>query len=368
MRKTVLFFPTLYPTVTGGMEVYNFHLSKRLLHGDYREIIMVTADMSCHSGDNILKVNNRLFITRRWGLDILSILVCCLFSPKVKIREWKHLMIPYTSSFDLNAWPILLFQKIFGFEYSIHCHGGGAKPWKHFHLQKHFFDKAAHKAAVSEALRLEYSKRLGYELEYLPPLVEFISPTEDVSELKGRYGVQQFKKVILYVGSIKPLKAPEVLLKAYNALDTEVKKNICLIFAGDGPLRKELEYKYKSDSIIFLGSVPNEKVCELFTIANYYCIPSWFEGTSVSLLEAMSKHCCCIGTDVQGINTMIKHDDTGLLFPKDDDRALLKIFNTVLNDETVSRELGERASAFYEENYSYSNHISQVLTFLNYEQ
>lgn len=366
--KTVLFFPSLYPTVTGGMEVYNYHLSNMLLKGDKDDIIMVTADPSRKGSSKVVKVSNRLFLTRRWGLDILSMFVCCLFSSKTKIRDWNCVMIPYTSSFELSAWPILLFQKLFGFRYSIHCHGGGAKPWKHFNLQKFFFDRATHKAAVSEALRAEYSKRLGYELEYLPPLIEFISPQEDVQCLKKKYGVEHFKKVILYVGSIKPLKAPEVLLKAYCSLSSNIKSETCLLFAGDGPLRNELEEKYTSDSVTFLGSVPNNKVCELFALADYYCISSWFEGTSVSLLEAMSKACCCIGTDVQGINTMIQNGVTGLLFPKDDDVALSQLLTKVLNDELLSYSLGVKAAEFYGTRYSYSNHISQVLDFIDYKK
>lgn len=364
--KTVLFFPSLYPTVTGGMEVYNYHLSNNLLKEDNRNIILITADPSYKSSSNIVKVSNRLFLTRKWGLDILSMLIACIFSSRTKVRDWKHLMIPYTSSFNLNAWPLLLFQKVFGFDYSVHCHGGGAKPWKHFKLQKLFFDKATHKAAVSEALRAEYSKRLGYELEYLPPLVEFKKPTDDIHTLKVKYGIQEFEKVILYVGSIKPLKAPEVLLKAFSALDVKYKQGVCLVFAGDGPLRQDLESKYSSNEIRFLGSVPNDKVCELFTLADIYCIPSWFEGTSVSLLEAMSKRCCCIGTDVQGVNSMIRDKETGLLFPKDDVSALNALLRGVLQDEIFSRSLGDNAGEFYVKNYSYSNHISQVLKFLNY--
>lgn len=365
--KTVLFFPFLYPSVTGGMEVYNYHLSNKLLSYDRNNIIMVTADPSQIDSCNVIRVSNKLFLIRRWGLDVLSMLVCCLFSSKTKIREWNCVMIPYTSSFDLGAWPILLFQKFFGFKYSIHCHGGGAKPWKHFKLQKKFFDRAVNKAAVSESLRLEYSKRLGYELGYLPPLVEFSSPQENIQSLKKKYGVGRFKKVILYVGSIKPLKAPEVLLKAYCSLTSEIKLDVCLLLAGDGPLREKLEQKYVSDSIIFLGCVPNNRVCELFTLADYYCIPSWFEGTSVSLLEAMSKQCCCLGTDVQGINSMIQNNVTGLLFQKDDATALAKLLVKVINDDILAHKLGEKAFEFYNTYYSYTNHISQVLEFIDYK-
>ncbi len=365
--KTVLFFPKLYPTVTGGMEVYDYHLSNRLLNGDFDDIIMITTDPSCKFNKNIIHVTNRLFISRRWGLGMFSMLICCLFSSRVKIREWKCVMIPYTSSSGLCVWPILFFHKIFGFDYSIHCHGGGAKPWKYYNLQKKFFDLASHKAAVSEALRLEYSRRLGYNLEYLPPLVEFKKISASIIDLKKAYRVEKYEKVILYVGSIKPLKAPEVLLKAYSSLSIDVKLRTCLVFAGDGPLRKELESKYNSDSIIFLGRVPNDKVCELFTIADFYCIPSWFEGTSVSLLEAMSKECCCIGTNVQGINNMIKDNDTGLLFPKDDDAVLAKVLERVIVDDELATRLGSNAKEFYEKNYSYTTHISQVLEFLNYK-
>lgn len=360
--KYVLFFQTIYPYVTGGMEVYNYHLSKNLLTDKYPDFLMLTTVKQLANYKNIYYAKDNIFGIRRWGLNILSMFVYCIFSSKVNVRTWKHIMIPYTSSFNYCAWPFILFSIIFRFKYSVHCHGGGALPWKTPKLQKMFFDRASHKAAVSDSLRVEYGKRLGYELEYLPPLVEFHKPTQSRIELRKKYKVPLNAKCFLYVGSIKPLKAPEVLLKAFSELS---RPNTYLIMAGDGPLRAELQAKYVSSNISFLGNVPNEHICELFSLADIYVIPSWFEGTSVSLLEAMNKSLCCVGSDVQGINSMIQSGINGLLFPKNNIKSLYLIFEKILSDETICIELGKSARKYYEQHYSYKNHISEVLKFLS---
>lgn len=362
-NKTVLLFPNLYPSYTGGMEIYNTHLAKRLLK-ESGIILVTTTEVTTDKINKesfIFNAKDGLFVFRRWGLAYLSILVSCLFSHKVKISDWKTVMIPYSSNFNLNAWPVLLFSKLFGFKYVVHCHGGGVKPWKNSSLQIIFFKNALKRAAVSINIINEYRKRTGLDFEHIPPLMPF-KTADNVGRLKEKYNIKSGERVILFVGSLKQLKSPETLLQAFVTMKPN---NAKLLMVGDGVLRESLQEKYSSNNIVFLGTVPNENVNELYAIADIFVIPSWFEGMSLSLLEAMSNGLCCIGSDVQGINDMIQHNVNGLLFPVNDSEKLSQLLSIILNDETMSNRLRTGAQRYYKDNFDYNIYIERVKSFLS---
>ncbi len=367
--QIVLFFHSIYPRKTGGMEVYNYHLAQELLSDNYNNIIMLTGTKDYVDNKKVFYVNDRLFGITRWGLGYLSILLSCLFSNKIILRDWKSVLIPYTSNFDLNAWPILFFKYLFNFNYSIHCHGGSARNWKYPRLQCFFFHKAFRIAAVSETIIYEYSKRTGCHIDYLPPIVRFNEASIDRSNICAKYHLNTFKKIILYVGSLKTLKSPETLLLAFSSLDIKIleQQNVCLVLAGEGELYPDLRSKYKHNKrIIFLGNVPNHKVHELYKICDIYVICSWFEGTPISLLEAMYNNCCCIGTNVQGIKSIIKDGDNGFLFPKNNNTILTAILLNLLTNPNMVDDIGERANNYFNNHFSIDTHIKQMLEFVDY--
>lgn len=370
-EQTVLLFMSIYPQQTGGMEVYNYHLSNNLLIEDYPNVIMMTTDVGRVDNRRIFHVSKRLFGLRRYGLGMLSVFVSAIFSSHIRLRKWNTVLIPYTSSFEYDAWPVLLFSKLLGFKYVIHCHGGGAREWKTYKLQTRFFKDASHVTAVSQKIIDEYSKRTGCTIEYLPPLMDYEKSTLIKEEARKQFGLEKYDKVVLYVGSVKPLKSPETLLKAFSSLPKGYVKDkrIGLVMAGGGDLLTELQTKYSSnDNIHILGAVKNEQVKSLYAAADIYVICSWFEGTPLALMEAMYNGLCCIGTKVQGIDAIIKDKQNGLLFPKDDDEALCELMQRCLDDDELAQRLGQNAHNYYSTHYSYDNHLKQVLDLLDYNK
>lgn len=69
-----------------------------------------------------------------------------------------------------------------------------------------------------------------------------------------------------------------------------------------------------SERVRFLGIIPNDKVCDIFSLTDIYIIASDFEGTSISLLEAMFNAKPIIASNVPGLNDMIFSGENGLLF------------------------------------------------------
>lgn len=368
-KQTVLLFNTIYPDRTGGMEVYNYRLAENLLTEEYPDILMLLTNSDKIDNKRSFYVNKRLFGTTRFGLGMLSIFLSCLFSSRIRVREWKVLLIPYTSNFEYSAWPIVLFSKLFGFKYVIHCHGGSARPWKTPKLQRVLFRKALHVTAVSEKIIKEYGSRTGCNIEYLPPLVDLKKSTKQKNEILESFDIPNYDVIILYVGSIKSLKSPETLLKAFSKLPESLikEKNLGLILAGDGELLEDLKCRYSTiKNVTFLGAVKNEIIADLYSISNIYVICSWYEGTPISLIEAMYNGLCCIGTNVQGIDAIITNHANGLLFEKNAYSELNILLQKCITGQINTRKLSENAYKYYIDKFSYKNHLQQVLNLLEY--
>ena len=369
--QTVLLFKSIYPQQTGGMEVYNYNLSKHLLTDEYPGIIMLSTYLPFVDNKRVFRVRSRIFGLTRWGLSMLSVFVSCIFSRHIQMSRWKTVMIPHTSNFDDNAWPVILFSKLFGFNYTVHCHSGGKdRVWKSPRQQIRLFKGASRIAAVSSQIIEDYQERSGCRIDYWPPLVKCEKTDLTKEEIKKKYRIS-FDKVILYVGSIKQLKSPCTLLKAFESLPDAFceELNLGLVMAGDGDMRREMEEKYGANSrIMFMGWVRNEDVKELYAVADLYVISSWYEGTPLSLLEAMFNGVCCLGSDVEGINAVIKDGINGYLFPKEDSDTLCGLIQKCISDEQNAKEIGAAAKCYYNQNYSYDKHLCQVLQYLDYKQ
>jgi glycosyltransferase involved in cell wall biosynthesis len=126
-----------------------------------------------------------------------------------------------------------------------------------------------------------------------------------------------------YIGRLEEIKNPLGLLYAI-ALLRDRGMNVHLKIAGDGSQRIMLEREAVnlgiSKQIDFLGFVPHP-----FTVMddiNLYVLPSFSEGLSNSLIEAMSAGIPSLATAVGGTPEVIKHNKSGWLLPSAEPQAI----------------------------------------------
>ncbi len=367
--KIILYLPNLYPKITGGVEVFNYYLLKQLgcIDVDNNQIIVLTSTKEYINNRNIFQIKDRIFGIRRFGLGALSNFLYYIFSNKISWRQVKVVYIPYTSTFQYSAFAFILMNKIFKVNYVVHHHCGILKKWHCKPLMKLFFKRATAIAGVSQAIITEYTKRTGCEIKYIPPLIPFSTCADSKNELREKNGFAHDAKIILFLGSIKPLKAPETLIKAFVGLGEDyIKQNkLHLLLVGDGELKESLKTKYSHiKEIVFQGKVAPEKVNEYYKISDLYVIPSWYEGTPISLLEAMYNGLICIGTDALGINDMIHDGDNGLLFAIDNHAQLTKIIKKIIADDELAKRLSKNSRAYHDQNYSYTDYLENLKKFM----
>ena len=107
------------------------------------------------------------------------------------------------------------------------------------------------------------------------------------------------------------------------------------------------------DRTIFLGSVANSEMPDLYRAADLSVLPSLAEATSIAGLEAMATGLPLVGTDVGGIPTIIEDKATGLIVPPRDPDAMANALGQLISDADLRRRMGAAARAKVEREFTW---------------
>ena len=120
-----------------------------------------------------------------------------------------------------------------------------------------------------------------------------------------------------------------------------------IVIAGEGPERQGMETTFAeaglSDRVLFLGSVPNAEMPEVYNAADIAVLPSHMEATSIGGLEAMACGVSLVGTAVGGIPDLITEGVTGRLVRARDPEALATGIRYLIKNPERSRAFGVAA-------------------------
>lgn len=359
--------PELYPCVTGGVEIFNYYLVKELAKKGHNIWVFTCCDYKWNQKNIFnIKLNERLLAIKIPSLSLHIFLHLKKIKCKIDVIH-----VPYTSN-SVLVYPVLIAKRFFGIPYIISIHGGGLYPWYRITPHKAFFQEANEIVAVSDVIKKEYERRCNKKIHVIFPLIPFIESTITKEELKRKYGFNNFDTIILSLGSIKKIKGSDILLHTFINLEKEYveKKHLKLIYIGDGPMKGNLEKIVRNkgfDNFIkFYGEISYEKVPEMYKLADIYVIPSLFEGTPKSLLEAMNNGLPVIGSDTNGINNIITHNANGLLFKISDEKDLSIKLKTLIENEELRDRLSTSAKKSVKENYDYEKTVLEFIeTYMN---
>lgn len=191
--------------------------------------------------------------------------------------------------------------------------------------------------------------------------------------LKEQLGFKPQDKLIGLVANLRPEKNHKVLIRAFASL-LKAHPSVHLVFAGldcmDGQLESYVQAMEVAESVHFLGA--RQDIPEILNILDVFCLPSKNEGLPLSILEAMACGVPVIGADVMGINEVLTDNETGLLFPYDDDRALCEKLDLLLTDQEKRETMVASAAAYVKATYSLENKMNQYRSLfqnlLNYKK
>ena len=178
----------------------------------------------------------------------------------------------------------------------------------------------------------------------------FDQPAEDADWLDEMYQIR--RPYILFVGMLEPRKNVPAILRAFDAVRSDVPHRLVIVGAR-GWMYDEIFQLHDElglgDRVRFIGFVPgHDKLAAFYRNADLFVYPSFYEGFGLPVLEAMKCGCPVVTSKASSIVEIA--EDAALLADADDWRALAEQMMRALSDDSLREELSrkgrERAAAF----------------------
>jgi glycosyltransferase involved in cell wall biosynthesis len=150
----------------------------------------------------------------------------------------------------------------------------------------------------------------------------------------------QGKKNYLWVGRLDENKDPLIVVRAFLRV-AKIHKDINLYMIYQS---RELEGELKKiaqqtmSNITLVGKVEHDELLNWYNSVDFIISSSHYEGSGISVCEAMSCGCIPILTDIPSFRMMTKNGSLGILYPVSDEEALTKALVTSVSMELTDRQ------------------------------
>lgn len=163
--------------------------------------------------------------------------------------------------------------------------------------------------------------------------------------------------ILLFAGVLDPLKRPGDLLAAHAVLQPDF-PGLETIFCGkvqDAGYFHAMQRSIRENGlkgVRFEGRVGQARLAELLGEASALVLPSSQENAPMVIAEAMAAGVPVVATRVGGIPDMIRHGETGLLYPVGDIPELAHCLRRLLLEPDLQARLAQQAQEFARATYS----------------
>jgi glycosyltransferase involved in cell wall biosynthesis len=228
-------------------------------------------------------------------------------------------------------------------------------PWKYMVYMRHLIRRAARKATRvitdSESVRIDIRKRLGTpagKLDIIPLGVRQHlepCPPEQIARVRDRFGLTA--PYLLFVGNLEPRKNLPGLVRAFRRVRAAV-PDIQLVVAGkvawkSGPLQRDLDAEDLRGLVHTTGYVEAEDLQALYSGAEVFVFPSFWEGFGLPVLEAMACGTPVVASNVSSIPEVA--GDAALLVDPTRPEEIADALVRLLRDSQLRADLVGRGSA-----------------------
>jgi len=304
---------------------------------------------------------------------------CDVFFPRY-LRAPRYWFLNWTKA----QWCRLVEKTVIGFEKShpvslIHAHHGSVSAWASLVVsRRHDIPLVVtyHGSEVHDGL---VNHRKGWQMcrdtfQYahlnLPVSRDLESILRRHVEPEGRcetllLGVDQARffpssepkeeKTIVFAGRVTKEKGIFDLLLAVKQVKRVCPDVVLTVVGGDwtgGEFSKRVASLNLTDSVRMLGPLPNQLIPDVMRESSVFCLPSYGEGTPVSVMEAMSCALPIVATRVGGIPDIVAHNQTGLLVDKGDIQGLAAAIILLLSKPAERTRLSHAARKFAWEHFN----------------
>ncbi len=181
---------------------------------------------------------------------------------------------------------------------------------------------------------------------------------------RKKHGISPQQQMILFMGRLNIKKGLDLLLPAFKQVYEKLPDAV-LILAGpdDGYQAETEEFIRKNnleDRVKLVGMLTDTIKKEALSDADLFVLPSYSEGFSIAVLEAMTSKVPTLVSDRVGFGDYIKKYNAAYLTPLNSDgvaKGLLKI----LQDKNYAEELKNQAFKMVTDNFDIAVVANQLL-------
>jgi alpha-maltose-1-phosphate synthase len=167
------------------------------------------------------------------------------------------------------------------------------------------------------------------------------------TEILNRYGVDQSRPYVIFVGRITRQKGVPVLLRAASRLIPEAQLVLAAGQADTPELLAEVTelvdgLRTSRSGVVWIPEMlAKPEVIQLLTHATVFACPSVYEPLGIVNLEAMACGTAVVGSRTGGIPEVVAEGETGLLVRPGDPEALAAALNALLSDPDRAEAMGQ---------------------------
>lgn len=177
------------------------------------------------------------------------------------------------------------------------------------------------------------------------PLDEFVPFSPEARRgAREKLGFGADEKIVGTVTRLMESKGNRYLIEA-AAILARKRPDVRIAVVGEGPLRSELEARARelgvAERVSFLGF--QRDVAPAIAAFDVSVFPSLWEGTPLTVFEAMAMRKPIVATSVDGLRDVLGDDDNALVVPPRDAGALARALERVLDEPGLAPRLSERA-------------------------
>lgn len=203
----------------------------------------------------------------------------------------------------------------------------------------------------------------GHPAERTAVIPNFVNPPHaedpDISARLRRQLQLDGKHVLFTPARLHSVKGLDTALEALAQLP----EDYVYILAGKGPeeasLRQQIERLKLQDRVHLMGWTDN--ISQYCHVSDIFLVPSRHEPFGSVLLEAWSHQLPLISSDSQGATAITRHNETALVFPRNDAAALSQSVLRLADDDALSRHLVQRGYEEYQRGYTADSVMSAYI-------
>ena len=252
------------------------------------------------------------------------------------------------------SWEALLWARRHGVAFVLWSESNGqdarrGRPWVEF--LKTYFLRHCDRFVVPGRASFEYLRSLGSpEASILtaPDAVDnslFATQAENTrvhaTEFREKLGLPS--RFILFVGRLVPEKGIFDLLEAYAKLESSLRSEVGLVFAGDGISKEELVQQAKRISpgaICFPGFAQREDLAGLYALAETLVLPTHSDPWGLVVNEAMACGLPIIVSSAAGCSADLVEDGwNGYVVPPRDSEKLSVAIDSLLRQPELKQTM-----------------------------